>query len=70
MCTSTQEVISNIREIIAEKGLVQKYVAEKSGFSAQAFSSLLAQKKTMKAEYIPKIANALGVTPNDLFKAG
>lgn len=68
MCQSTIEVITNIREIIAEKGLRQKFVAEKSGFTEQAFSQLLTQKKTLKAEYIPKIANALGVTPNDLFR--
>lgn len=61
-------LILNIRQLICQKGLLQKYVAEKSGFSQQEFSDMLNGRKTLKAEYIPRIAKALDVSPNDLYK--
>lgn len=60
-------IVLNIRKLICEKGLLQKFVAEQSGFSPQEFSDLLNGRKVLKAEYIPRIAKALGVTPNDLY---
>lgn len=62
-----QSIESNIRAIIAAKGLVQRHVAEQSGIDQKAFSNMLHGRGTLKAIYIPSIAKALGVTPNVLF---
>lgn len=60
-------IVLNIRKLICEKGFLQKFIAEQSGFSQQEFSDLLNGRRVLKAEYIPRIAKALGVTPNDLY---
>ena len=57
----------NIKAAIDNQGLKQKYVAERAGFSDVSFSAMLNGHKLIRAEYIPVIANALGVTPNDLY---
>lgn len=55
--------------IIAAKGLKQKAVAEKAGFSAQEFSNILNdRRKLIRVEHIVPIAMALGVEPNDLYR--
>lgn len=61
-------VISNIRRIMAEKGLKQKYVAEKSEFSEQDFSNMMNGRKRIDTSYIPRICFALDAEPNDLFR--
>ena len=60
-------VIFNIRRIMHEKGLKQRYVAEKSDFTEQEFSNMMNGRKRMDLEYIPRICFALSVQPNDLF---
>ena len=60
-------VPENTKRIIEGKGLKQKAVAEKAGFSIQQFSALLNHRKIIKDVDIVAIANALDVTPNDLF---
>ncbi|MBE6722721.1 MAG: helix-turn-helix transcriptional regulator [Ruminococcaceae bacterium] len=62
-----ETIESNIQRIICEKGLLQKRVAELAGFAPQAFSEMLHGRKTLKAQYIPSIAKALNVTPNEVF---
>jgi transcriptional regulator with XRE-family HTH domain len=57
-------IADNIKSVIQEKGYKQKNVAFKAGFSEKAFSDLLNGRKTIKAEMIPGIASALGVSPN------
>lgn len=66
--SATEIVAANIKDIIKASGLKQKAVAEKSGFGDKEFSNLLNGRKRIGAEHIPAIANALGVTPNDLYK--
>ena len=56
----------NIRGTIDAKGMKQVVVAERSGFTEQQFSDMLNGRKIIRAEYIPKIANALGVSVGDL----
>lgn len=56
--------------IIKEKGLKQVYVAEKAGFTANELSDMLNGRKLIKACDILKIAQALGVTANDIYAAG
>ncbi len=63
-------IISNIRRVINSKGLKQYVVAEKAGFTPNAFSSMLNERKAIMAEYIPDIACALGVPVNELYKKG
>lgn len=60
-------VAANLKTIIEEKGLKQTAVAAKSGFTDQQFCDMLAGRKIIRAEYIPGIARALGVSVSDLF---
>ena len=53
-------IITNIKAIIQEKGLKQKFVASKAGFTPQEFSSILCGRKSF-------VCAALGITPNELF---
>lgn len=62
-----QEVVSNIRKIMSEKGLKQKYVAKKSDLTEQQFSDILNERKSFTVDYILPICYALDVKPNDLF---
>ncbi len=59
-----------IRAIIADKGLVQKAVAQRAGFTEQQFSDMLNKRKIIRVEYIPAIAKALGVSVGELYAAG
>ena len=68
--SNNQIIINNIRRIIRLKGLKQCAVAEKAGFSSNAFSSMLNERKAIMAEYIPEIALALGVSVNELYEKG
>ena len=60
-------IIFNIRRIMQEKGLKQRFVAEKSDFTEQEFSNMMNGRKKVDVEYIPRICFALSVQPNDLF---
>lgn len=60
-------VCENIKRIISEKGLKQKSVAVKAGFTDQQFSNLLNGRRICSAYDILRISNALDVLPNDLF---
>ena len=61
------DVAKRIKLIIVEKGLYQRFVAEKVGFTEQQFSDMLNGRKIIRAEHIPAIAKALGVDFNELF---
>ncbi len=56
-----------IKEIIKERGLSIKGVAEKIGYSQAMLSYMLGDQRTIKDTDILRIAEALGVTPNELF---
>lgn len=60
-------VVIGIKQNMAAKGLYQKFVAEKSGFTEQQFSDMLNGRKVIRAEYLPAIAKALKVDVGDLF---
>lgn len=62
-------VVDNIRALIQESGMKQKAVARKSGFGEQDFSNMMNGRKEIKAEYIPRIAKALNVTPNEIYES-
>ena len=65
----TQAILANnIKRMMRDRGLKQRFIAERAGFEENTFSNMLNGRKIIRAEYIPLIANALGVTANDLFK--
>lgn len=61
-------VINNIKNIISKKGMKQGFVAQKSGFTQNEFSNLMNERKLLRVEYLPPIAEALDVDINDLYK--
>ena len=60
-------VAENIRKIADDKGFKYKAVAIKAGFSPMEFSAMLTGRKTIQPDYVPAIAKALSVTPNDIY---
>lgn len=60
-------VINNIKSVIKAKGLKQKYVAEKAGFTPQEFSNILNGRKRLEINYVHCVCDALNITPNELF---
>ena len=63
-------VAQGIKTVIRRQGLTQKYVAKASFFTEQQFSDMLNGRKLILAEYMPRIANALGVTVSEIYDAG
>lgn len=61
-------VAYNIKRIITSLGTKNKFIAEKAGYTEQQFSNMLNGRKLITDIDIPKLAKALGVTPNELFK--
>lgn len=61
-------VAPNIKTIIKDKCLKQSAVAEKAGYSKQQFNAMLNNRKTIKDVDVLKIATALDVDANTLFK--
>ena len=61
-------VAKNARRIIEERGLKQVRVAERANIPAKVFNHLLCGRKVMRDIEIIAIANALDVTPNELFQ--
>lgn len=60
-------IAENTRNLIRERGLKNKAVAVRAGYSEKQFSRILTGAKPMRSEDILRISQALGVTPNDLF---
>ena len=60
-------IATNTKRIIADKGLKQKAVAAKAGFSDKQFSALMTGRRIIKDVDVMAIAIALDATPNELF---
>ena len=58
----------NIKRIFKEKGIKRCKVASDLGMDNAEFSRMIAGRRILRACYIPTIATALGVTPNELFE--
>lgn len=67
---SRDPVALGIRRLIAERGLIQKAVAKRAGFSEQQFSDMLNDRKIIRAIDIIPISSAIGVTVQEIFDAG
>lgn len=63
-----QEIINHIKQLIADKGLKQKYVAEQMGLSQNDFSNMMNGRKDFKVEYVAPLCKALGISANELFR--
>lgn len=59
---------TRVKALIKEKGLLQKTLAKKAGFTERQMSRLLHGLKPISDNDVLTIANALGVTPNDLYE--
>ena len=71
MYPTYDDIIQNIKNVIAKKGMRQGAVAERAGFSKQDFSNILNDhRKLLRVEYLAPIAFALGVDVNELLKTG
>ena len=71
MYPTYDDIIQNIKNVMAEKGIRQGTVAASAGFSKQDFSNILNDhRKLLRVEYLAPIAFALGVDVNELLKAG
>ena len=60
-------VAMNVREIIARNAWKQGVIGQRAGYQPKVFSAMLNGNLKIHIEDIPRIADALGVTPNDLF---
>lgn len=71
MYPTYDDIIQNIKNVIAKKGMRQGIVAASAGFSKQDFSNMLNdRRKLLRVEYLAPIAFALGVDVNELLKTG
>ena len=71
MYPTYDDIIQNIKNVIAKKGMKKGNVAARAGFSKQDFSNILNDhRKLLRVEYLVPIAFALGVDANELLKAG
>lgn len=61
-------IAENVKQIINTRGLKQYIVAEKAGYPMQTFNNMLNGRKVITDYDVVKIANALNVTPNELFQ--
>lgn len=67
---SNEPFSTGMKVVIKEKGLKQAHVAKKAGFTPQELSDMLNGRRLIKACEIPRIAEALGVSVNDVYSAG
>lgn len=60
-------VATNVRKILDTRGLKQKAVAKRAGYTEQQFSNLLCGRKTIETADVMKLCRALDVMPNELY---
>ena len=63
-------VAIGIKKAIIARGLIQKTVAKRAGYTEQQFSDMLNDRKIIKACDMMAIADAIGVEVADLYDAG
>lgn len=65
--TYTQIFTKNIREIIEQRKLRLSEVADRAGIPRNEFKKLLVGGQVIRAEHVPKIAAALGMSIDALY---
>ena len=60
----------NIKQLLKQRGLKQKYIAQKAGYSEKDFSAMINGRKNIYDDDVLIISKAFGLTPNDLFGIG
>lgn len=63
-------VASGIKNLIVEKGLIQKAVAHRAGFTQQQFSDMMNNRKVIRAVDLIPISKAIGVEVQEIYDAG
>lgn len=63
-------VALGIKRSIEARGLQQKFVAARAGFTDQQFSDMVNGRKVIRADYVLPIAEAIGVGVSDIYDAG
>lgn len=64
--TYEDKAVVAIKSIIENRGLKQKVIAEKCGYTEQAFSALMNGRKRLSLDDAVIISSALGVTLDDI----
>lgn len=64
----TALILQNIRDAISASGLKQKAVAVRAGLSEAQLSDLLCGRKVLRADIVPRIAAAVGVSVDRLYQ--
>lgn len=60
----------NIVRIMEQNGQKQCAVAKRAGYSKQVFCNMVNDYRVMRPDDIIRVAKALGVAPEELFKPG
>lgn len=63
-------IACGIKSLIVEKGMIQKAVAQRAGYTQQQFSDMLNNRKVIKAVDLIPISKALGVGVQEIYDAG
>ena len=63
-------VAVGIKNIIQDRAYMQSEIAKRAGFSSQQFNDMLHERKIIRADYMVPIANALGVSVQEIYDAG
>lgn len=64
------KVCERLKLYIKDRGLKQCAVAKKSGFTENQFSQILNGKRSVSADELEIICNAMNATPNDIYRTG
>lgn len=61
------KVCERLKLYIKQSGLKQCSVAEKSGFTENQFSQILNDRRSVSADELEVICNAMNASPNDIY---
>lgn len=61
-------IVENIKNVMKENGYKSKNVSSQLGWTPMTYSNLLNGRRTLKSEYLPYIAKAIGCDVNRLFE--
>lgn len=67
---ANEPFVKGLKFLIAAKGLKNLFVAEKAGYTPQELSDMLNGRRLIKACDIPRLADAIDVTTDEIYKAG